>query len=232
MNYLEAKEALDGILLSDGSLRKKGRNAYFKLSQSGDEHSDWLNYSRIVLLTLGVYVSPEQPKCSEAISPAGKPYKYWWLISRTSPLLTLEYFRWYGSGRKEVPEDFRLTPVSLANEFIGDGSSVWYRTGVYVYLYTDGFSLHSIEILERELGKLNISTSRGHVRLKGRVGVVLCVRQSSVNAFMLIVRDLVSRIAPSYEYKIKFREDPQPKPELAELFFQKLRYTLGQSDRK
>lgn len=52
--------------------------------------------------------------------PSGK-YQYWLLSTRTSPLYTPVYERWYPYGKKRLPADLNISPHLLLTEYLGDG---------------------------------------------------------------------------------------------------------------
>lgn len=205
----EAQQVFDGVMLSDGGLGvpRKGINARFQIKLSGEEHIDWLYHIRDALWALGVSVSPGYPKLV-AHQIGRQPCVM--LSTLCDPFLTRQYHRWYPHNVKEVLEDFQFTPVSLANAFMGDGSSsaryphsVMNRT-VYVKLCTESYSLLGISRIEQALFRLGITEVnriQQYRNLKnGGSGVRVYLRQCSVDSFMDIVEPY---ILPSYRYKIK-----------------------------
>lgn len=200
-----AFEVLDGVMLSDGSICRPSLNAYFHMTLSGGRHLDWLLYIRRALRTFDIPVGSEFPKAFPAIGYGGKPRTFCELRSRVSQFLTLQYERWYFTGKKEVPEDFVFTPAVLANEMMGDGSSNWYNgnpsIGVCAHLSTQSFNLHSIEILEYELRQLGLlHLSRTHHPAQGGSGIGIRILGGSAADLMELIEP---HVMPSYRYKIK-----------------------------
>ncbi len=206
MNRQEALSIFDGVILSDGKLRRPHLSAYFNIALSGKSHVDWLLSIKEAMETIGVDVSPGYPKCSSRTSMFGKPYDYCELLTRSSHFTTYQHKRWYPYGTKEVPKDFIIDAVSLANWFMGDGNSQSFVNipTVGVSLATHSFNKLSILILEDQLRKLGFNTGRANYKsrtTKG-AGVQISILQNSVDSFMHLVE---SHIVPSYKYKVKLR---------------------------
>lgn len=202
MNELAAQQVLDGALLSDGGLflqHPKG-NAYFYISQSGGKHVDWLLHIREALLALGVAVSQRYPKTVPRMSSFGKQYEHCYLNSRVSPLLTEYYHRWYPRRQKIVPENLHLTPIIIANWFMGDGSTYWVTDNlVTVMLCTESFDqpshLKLVEALEEvDITGVNLSYDGHHLP------VLKIHRTAMVSRFLDMVEP---HVLLSYRYKIK-----------------------------
>lgn len=117
-------EVFDGVMLSDASLKfsKKGKNAWFSMGLSGSEHMDWLTFVKTTLVALGVPVHDRGLGLYRGFSK-GKSYIGALLQSSSQPFLTKQHERWYNGNTKIVPEDVAITPLSVANWFMGDGSS-------------------------------------------------------------------------------------------------------------
>lgn len=207
MDTAEASEVFDGVMLSDGGLiiPSRGVNARLQVKLSGEEHIDWLYHIRDALEALNISVSPGYPRLV-AHRPGRQPCVM--LSTLCDPYLTEQYRRWYPDGTKEVPEDFRFTPVVLADEFTGDGSARKDKRSptICLQLCTEGFSLGSIEKIEQELSRLGIADTgrtQQYKRLKGNgSGIRVNVPQGAVNFFMDLVEP---HVMPSYRYKIKRR---------------------------
>lgn len=219
-----AMEALRGVILSDGSLVPHGQNAYFSIGLS-DNRSNLVQREQIPIEDLLLFL---QHLVMVALKPLGiKPCRRHprtrlyknpktdeklpgvVLETTVSELLTELYPEYYPAGKKVVPEGSILTDILLAYFFMLDGYSAWHNRGgptIKVYLYTQGFDLHSVEILENQLLSLGVNTGRAHVG-GGESKVVITVSQESVDHFMSIVDPYV---VPPYRYKIKYRESRSP----------------------
>lgn len=200
---LEATQVSEGALLSDAKLTMNGRDAYFRIGLSGREHMDWLWYLREALEALGLEALEGHPKIARATS-RGKEYDYCDLCTRTSPLLTSQHRRWYPDGLKRIPPDFYFTPISLANAFMGDGSTSYGKAPqdnwVFLRLYTYSFSRQDNSMLQGLLESMGIIGIR--VKPWGSNGLTYLetVDRTAVNIFFDLVEPY---ILSSYRYKIK-----------------------------
>lgn len=211
----EAQQVYDGVMLSDGGLilPRSYPRAWFQIALSGKEHLDWLYYIKDALEGLDITVTPGHPKVRERVRPSGDTYDYCYLGTKTSEFLTLAHRRWYpgrhtdGTWRKEVPEDFLLTPISLANWFMGDSTSGRDKrrsSTITLTLLTHCFSEHGISVLEEQLHSFNLSTGRAHRRVLKGSGIEITIPQNSIDAFA----DLVEYwVLPSYRHKVLRRKE-------------------------
>ena len=207
----EAMEVLTGVIASDGGVYQQKHAAikspFFKVTQSGILHHDWLLVVRGALATLGVDVPSIYPRAYNGVNSSGNPYVYTVLQSRTHPLMVSLRDLWYPKGVKEIPLSFRLSPISLAHMTMGDGSSSWHQGGnIVACLSTQNFSERSIELVEDALRGIGIDhTGRGHVKLKNKKsgsGIVITLLQDSVDDFMAMIEP---HVVPSFRYKVKYR---------------------------
>jgi hypothetical protein len=198
-------EVLDGVILSDGHLCRVYDNyANFDISLSGDMHFDWLQRIKDSLFYMGVQSFSNHPVLSDAISH-GMPYKRLRLSTPKSTILSVQQYRWYVNKVKIVPEDFILTPISLANWFMGDGSSTYNNqneyNGVRVNLSTENFSPHDLDLLEMQLARFSLfDIDRTRCECGG---YRLMIKTDYSERFMNIVEP---HIVSSFEYKIKRRK--------------------------
>jgi hypothetical protein len=202
------QQIFDGVILSDGGLKlpQGYKNSYFAMAQSREERLDWMTSIREVLVALGVQC--ESPKPRQCVS-RGKTFFQWWLQSHVSPWLTEQYYRWYPNGVKIVPPNIIITPITLANWFMGDGSSGWQRNdprySAHVELATNKFSPYDISILEEQLRSIDLKHLRrgdysGVKGAKRTFSSTIIILAADVDKFM----DIVSpHILPSFCYKIK-----------------------------
>lgn len=103
-------ELLDGILMSDGNLTTPGQCRSPRYQQTCKEPT-FLEWVASWLPTPSRISGPH---------PSGK-YQYWLLSTRTDPIYTPFYDRWYPNGKKRLPPDLEITPDLLLTEYLGDG---------------------------------------------------------------------------------------------------------------
>lgn len=183
---IEANEVFDGVMLGDGCVNIKGGQSWFAMSQHG--HKDWLLYIIKHFESLGVCFSATYPRLSNS---------QWYIASRTSSLLVEQRNRWYPNGKKVVPDDIVLTPIMLANWFMGDGSSMYRKdtrfNRVRVVFAAYGFTGDERGTLVSKMYSIGLraSNSSGCVRIS---------EIASVNNFMSMVEP---EVVDSFKYKIK-----------------------------
>ena len=187
-----ATQILDGVLLSDGGLRRYSRRALFQLSQSGEEHMDWLLYLRDkCLIPLEVPISAGYPKAFK-YSSRGKPYTHCVLSTRLSSTLLSDYYRWYPNGEKVAPTDLTLTPITMANWHMGDGCKSFQGQ---ICLSTNSFSdtgrLFLAKALYDSFGIMAGITSAGELRF------------AVAEQVDLFINMIAPHIVSSYKYKIE-----------------------------
>lgn len=65
------------------------------------------------------------------------------LMSKNNTVFTEEHRRWYPSGKKIIPNDFRFSPISMNIMYLGDGHLD--KTNKYIVLSTQSFDKNNIE---------------------------------------------------------------------------------------
>ena len=131
---------LVGSLLGDGTLRRQGtrKNALFEVNHSFKyrEYVDWKwnNFQEYVLTP---------PKARRG---NGKRVAYRF-TTRSIPVLTSYYGWFYTNRKKTIPQDLKLSPLSLAVWFMDDGTKI--RSAFY--LNTQSFSLSEQKFLQQLL---------------------------------------------------------------------------------
>lgn len=145
-------EILVGSLLGDGTLRKQGsrKNALLEVNHSlkFQDYVDWKwqSFQEYVL-------TPPKARLGEGVRVA---YRF---TTRSLPVFTDFYNRFYKNRKKLVPFDLKLTPQSLAVWFMDDGS----KSRSAVYLNTQQFSLteqHFLKELLLESFGINCTLNR------------------------------------------------------------------------
>ena len=108
----ELHQILEGVVFSDGNLRKQS-SAYLRFAQSLTkmEYVVWLAQK------FGV----SQNIKTRTVSLKGNNYPLIEFSTRSNELFTSYYDRWYPNGKKVIPSDFKITPISLYHLYIGDG---------------------------------------------------------------------------------------------------------------
>lgn len=92
------------------------------------------------------------------------------LRTPNDPIYLNEYHRWYQDGRKRIPNDFVVTPLSMLAAYLGDGSSC--STTKAIYLATNGFPREDVERLADQLCSVGLDCtvdSKNAIRFRAKV---------------------------------------------------------------
>lgn len=161
-----------GILLGDGSINgnttTRREKCFLRMEQS-DRRKGWLDWLQSEYKALGVHanVIPIKKKKSPSKMKDGRI-----VLSGPSHLFytgVSDEFRslreqWYpGDGKKIVPSNLKLDPLSIAMWFCGDGSA---GTSGSLTFYTNGFTYEEVQFLSVAIRYgIGVRTSpRKHVR--------------------------------------------------------------------
>ena len=176
------KAIIDGCLLGDGSMRCK-TNALLEINHSIKqcEYVEW-KYNEFKNLV--------STKPHKRFDNAGRiAYRF---TTRSLPVLTKIYRRFYYSGRKIIPDDLVIHPLSLAVWFMDDGCKS-YRA---IYLNTQKFSVaeqnNLVALLNQQFGiKATLNKDKQYWRMR--------IKMESAMRFMNIITPF---IIPSMKYKL------------------------------
>lgn len=190
---------LTGSLLGDGGLeRSDRRQARYKETAGNRDYLLWKT----------AFLTPFQTRWSEGdylSSQTGKVYRRYRLATRTHPLLTDWYLRWYPSGKKIVcREDVtrHLDALAMAVWFYDDGHVSRVERNYSAFLYTLAFPTDDVDWLVRMI------TSRFAVACHcTRIGKHQAIRfpREGRDALLAMINQ---HPAPGMAYKL---DAPQPK---------------------
>jgi hypothetical protein len=161
---LETEETVgwvDGLMLGDGGINfKKSKEFQGSRYALGSSSREWAKYG---MSGLSVY-SPDDPGSYQKIDKK-HPNPIWYSKTKTHPDIVKQAKRWY-SGKNEskvVPEDVRITPMSVMLWYLGDGSltKIKKNNAYFVRFATCSFSEYEIDgILVPKLNKYGIECGR------------------------------------------------------------------------
>ena len=178
----ERQEAIIiGCLLGDGSMRCK-TNALLEINHSIKqmEYVEW-KYKELAEL---VSTRPHERFCN-----AGRiAYRF---TTRSLPTLTEIYRKFYISGKKIIPDNLKIYPLSLAVWFMDDGCKS-YRA---IYLNTQKFNIteqNKLAALLRQQFDIKTSLNKDKQYYRLRIAV------SSVGKFLNVIRPY---LLPMFCYK-------------------------------
>lgn len=153
----EAIDWISGELLGDGCLISISiYSAYFTYSS---KYSEYIQYVSDTLKSFGIK-GRKIYKSRRTI----ESYSYNYASLCYTELLPIRK-KWYPEGKKIIPKDILLTPLTLRQHFIGDGSLEHGRRGrPFIILYTNGFSIPDVKWLVEQLIKLGFKATRRPTR--------------------------------------------------------------------
>ena len=137
-------DALNGWLLGDGCLVKTDTpQSFFSLSTIHLEYAEYV----VSLLSPSI-------KCSIAIDrrPKYKSGKSYLVSTKRSTTLSTMRALWYPKQKKIVPKSLELSPITIANWIMDDGTID--RSHNTVHIYTCSFGLEDIGFLIRLLKEI------------------------------------------------------------------------------
>ena len=190
------KELIDGLLLGDGSLDKRAKNARYRHSC---KHKEYIEYVIKQLHEFGVF--------TETIYDKDNGYKtgrVFQCYSKVHNDLTKHYERWYKNKKKVLPPDLKLTPLVLLHWYIGDGgfdSDKGYLRQISIAAHS--FSFNEREILCEKLREFGLKVSNTK---KGKKNIT----KKSIPLFLSIIGECP---VDCYQYKFdtSIYNSPQPK---------------------
>ena len=181
------RSVIIGSLLGDGYLRifPKRKNALLEINHSihQKEYVDW-KYE----ILKSVSASAPRARKSNGTRVA---YRFY---SRQIPELTQFYALFYREGKKRIPNDIALDPISLAVWFMDDGSKC---RNYDVYLNTQQFSVKDQKKLLRALHALGFAATLNKDKHYYRIRFL----KSSIEKFNRFIGRF---IIPSMAYKLSY----------------------------
>lgn len=182
------KKILNGILLSDGHIRREGdQNARLTF---GFKHRETIE--RIVADLPSVpFAKPKPYYVGGAYTT--KKSKVWYSRSLSDPRFNEFREMWYPDGRKHIPTNhISLTPETVYWWYVGDGSL--HKIGYNIQLYANSRSPQELEWAVREFAKRGIVANRKAWGLN--------ITRSNVPSFLRYIGPCRN---PEYAYKWAYK---------------------------
>lgn len=195
------KEVLYGALLGDGSLvtHKHGTNSYFCYLSKSKQHVEYvMNYFNNYLTKAGVLESDYTDKRTNKI------YHRSSAKTRSNEVFTQEKYRWYLDGKKIIPNDLVLTPLTCLIWYIGDGCISHGNRTQNIKLATQCFTKEEQEnILIPQLKDFEASLMKADISKNGEQQYFIYIPKRKIKKFL-------EYIGPcpflDYEYKWNYKE--------------------------
>lgn len=188
-------ELVDGLLLGDGSIESKnGKTGRLSIGQAGPRrpwvdqlHSEFCKFG----VTSSLYDRSGGPtiikgkNCVNADARILRTHTYTWFGE--------QWQRWYPNGTKIVPLDVKLTPLSIALWYFGDGIG---STNKYVSFCTDSFTRSCNESICNVLQ--NTYGWHPTISYRNRILLLRCEDRKSL-------LDMIEPLTPEcFRYKLNF----------------------------
>lgn len=203
----QLQDYIDGLLLGDGSILLHGHGARYSQGFALPYYI-WVDKIRTGFLAFGI-LGRIRLRTHNGYAPYN--YKYEFDSLSYSEFIPLRG-RWYPQGIKVVPKDLSLSPIVVANWYMGDGSllkpgrKLCSSVNTSVSLATQGFQLTDILFLIDLLTSIGLSRVNKYETSKGYG--ILIQRQTDVIKFL----DYISPyIVSCFKYKMQY----QPKLQFA-----------------
>ena len=150
----KAVEWVNGELLGDGNLEKPSScSVRFRYTS---KYPEYIYYIMDVFNSFEM----EQTKMNKYYHKKYDCYSYHY-NSLSYPELLPMYEQWYPNGKKAIPKDIKLTPITLKQWYIGDGSLVHRKQrNPHIILCTKGFIISDVRWLMEQLVKLGFKITR------------------------------------------------------------------------
>jgi len=196
-----AMELFDGLLLGAGSLERGSVGSRFSLGQRKDR-AEWLRDISRRFESYGIqHTIGRGARRRKVVIKGDLCQRRDSLVIRTRsyPALTDLYARWYPDGRRRIPADLRLTPLSISQWYWGDGYVG--NGGYYAAFCTNGFTRQGVE---RLIGQLE--DSFGWLPTTGARNQINLTRMEDRARLIEMVKPFV---LPCFDYKLRLRTKHQ-----------------------
>ena len=152
---IKAIEWINGELLGDGSVQLVSK--YSARFTYGSKYLEYIEYVRDTLKSFGIKQAGKI--CKQINKRQGNvSYHYY---SCGYPELLIIRKQWYPEGKKIIPRDIKITPITVRQHYIGDGNIYCPKTGnPSIRLCTYGFTVMDVEYYMGKLVELGIKATR------------------------------------------------------------------------
>lgn len=151
----EARDWINGALLGDGYLQKISN--YSAQIYYGSSKKKYIQYVSNTLDSFGI---KQTGRIKKHYYEKWNCSSYYYSSLTYVELLPIRQ-KWYPKGKKIVPRDIELTPITCQQWYIGDGSLSHQRNyNSYIALCTEGFPISDVEFLKEKLIKLGFKVTR------------------------------------------------------------------------
>jgi hypothetical protein len=196
MNEEELRGAIIGMVLGDGSLPMDGRsvNAHMDFAHS-------IKQREYAVWKAGLLENLTSVRITDGVSHCkGKEYPKVRVLSKTHPLYTHLWKRFYHNGRKTIDHFLMncLTPLGLSIWYQDDGHLKNHENYLTPMLETNNFNVSEHEIMTKCLAdKFHLEFRTNHLNAQY---LMLRLRRKDRERFFDIIREYIH---PTMNYKIQ-----------------------------
>ncbi len=189
----EQKSLIVGSILGDGYIRQlpNRADAFLEINHS-IKAKDYVDHKYKILKN----ICESEPKTRYTDeSKTKQAYRFY---TKQNPEITLLYKQFYKEGKKVIPKDLKLDPITLAVWYMDDGSKTQNKLNIAntnIYLNTQQFSLNEQKFLLHLLRQINIKARLNKDKIYYRVRIL----KESVPTFMQMIDKHVTK---SMRYKM------------------------------
>jgi len=194
-------EILNGLMLGDGNLRKR-KSGSIRL-QMNMKYKKFLEWLKEILENEGMkFVGDITSSTGKVgIGNSNKEYTSWHLHSKTYYKgLNEIYDKWYPNGKKVIPKDLELTPITILHWYLGDGSKHFTKQHRSLRFATLSFTEMECIYLRDKLRKLGFRVSVHRDSIKTYPNIV-SLYSTSVLDFFKYMGKCPKEIEDIYGYK-------------------------------
>ena len=189
-------DIVDGLLLGDGSIDL--HKSFLRLEQCEARYC-WIEQVSRCLYDIGCdhKILPIKPRIRQIEGRQVKSKPANLLYTRSYSEFKYQKSRWYPEGKKRVPRDLILSPVTMAHWFAGDGT---YNSNGILSFCTNGFVREDTEYLAESLCKLDIESNIMNTCREGQFTIGIYKIED-----VLRLKDMIEPFLPECcKYKLRF----------------------------
>lgn len=188
-NKKKFQEYLDGLVLGDGSISlPKRRGLPFYNQTAAVSKIEWARKIQKDIINFGLKCFIYGPYNRAEIT----------ITTRFHPFFLKMRERWYPKGKKKIPQDLIITPIILANWYLGDGKL---DKDDIIKIYTECFQFKEVECLSDLLNKAVGIISFVKRNEKGHP--IILIRAREVPTFLAYIPDEYRLKCFNYKFNIK-----------------------------
>lgn len=193
------EQYLEGLILGDGSLVPRG--VWSAMYGHSDSYEEYIEFLIRKLRNMGLKPRKDTLPESRVVQSGSKIFS---LQTKPYPRLMELRKKWYPNGNKTIPPNFEISPNSLKNYYVGDGT-LGDRS---ITIYTT-FNISDIENIAGQIRDVGVECSVNEYDATVRFRkdewryrkVDLKIWKNSVNDFIKYLLSDDDTIPPGYGYK-------------------------------